>query len=460
MGTVFSLTATIFQQPIAEVSHVIGRLPAFMLVLFVFFTGSVVAARASDMTMLLIGRGVQGIASGGSVLIALVLTDMIELRDRATWLSVQNAIQALGLRWLFWINLPPIAIAAVALVLLLGFERPKDGMIQALKKVDWVGIFIFMPSTVAILVPFTMGGILFPWSSWRAIVPLVLGVGGLVLLGVHQRYVAKYPMFRISLFEKWVTVFAFMGQAVFGLCVNMIFYYLVVYWSGIRGFDEILTGVALLPETFSIPIAAIVCGLLMRQTGNIRGAMLIGWPLTSLSIGLLWFLDSKTPLAVLVVINVGVGLGAGTIASALNVALLASTKKEDNGHAMAMGFLCKSAGMCFGIAIGTAVFTVEMRHELEKMGGADVTAESFLRALREVKGDERGRMVIVHALRILWMICCGLSGLVGLLCCACPYPPFHKRDITLESDTSIVSVRESKDRLDLSGINTPPSHTK
>ena len=153
--------------------------------------------------------------------------------------------------------------------------------------------------------------------------------------------------------------------------------------------------------------------------------MWVGWPLTSLSIGLLWFLDTKTPLPVLIIINAGVGFGAGTIASALNVAILATTKREDNGHAMAMGWLFKSAGMCMGIAIGTAVFTVQMEKELEKIGGADMTAQSFLRVLNEVKDDPTGREVIVNILRILWLICCVLSGLVGLLCCSCKYPPLY-----------------------------------
>ncbi|KAK0708177.1 major facilitator superfamily domain-containing protein [Lasiosphaeris hirsuta] len=439
MGTVFSLSATVFQQPIAEISHVVGRKLAFLLVLGVFAIGSIVAAMAKDMTGLLIGRSMQGFASGGSVLAALVLTDLIELRDRATWLSVQNATQAIGLicgplvgasilkaaswRWLFWINIPAITASAAGLGILLGFDRPEAGVLQSLTKVDWVGIAIFMPSAVALLVPFTMSGVFFPWGSWQSILPLILGISGLAALATHQRHLAKNPMFRSVLFTEWATVCSFLGQAVFGVCVNMIFYYLVVFWSGVRGFDEIMTGVALLPETFIIPVAAIMCGLGMRKTGQIRRAMFAGWPLISISIGLLWFLDAHTPLPALIIINAGVGLGAGVVVSALNVAILATTKKKDNGHAMAMGFLFKSAGMCLGIAIGTAVFTVQMEAQLSNLGGeAEMTAESFLRALRDVKNDPAGQEVIVRALRILWIICSGLSGIVGFLCCLCRYP--------------------------------------
>ncbi|KAK3381305.1 major facilitator superfamily domain-containing protein [Podospora didyma] len=445
MGTVFSLSATIFQQPIAEISHVVGRKPAFLLVLLIFAVGSVIAGMAENMTGLLVGRSMQGFASGGSVLAAIVLTDLIDLRDRATWLSVQNSIQA---RWLFWINLPAIAASAAGLGILLGFDRPEEGILPSLRKVDWVGILIFMPSAVALLVPFTMAGIFFPWASWQAIMSLLLGVSGLTGLAMHQRYYAKNPMFRSSLFARWVTVCSFFGQAVFGVCVNMIFYYLVVFWSGVRGFDEIMTGVALLPETLAIP------------TGRIRWAMLLGWPLTSLSIGLLWFLDTKTPLAILIVINAGVGLGAGIVASSLNVAILATTEKEDNGHAMAMGWLFKSAGMCLGIAIGTAVFTEQMESQLNKMEEPEMTAESLLRVLKEVKNDPAGQEVIVRTLRILWIICCGLSGLAGLLCGLCQYPALPGRTQVMETgeekllesgrtsncSSSVTTFKETKDQ--------------
>ncbi|KAK3332139.1 major facilitator superfamily domain-containing protein [Cercophora scortea] len=466
MGTVFSLSATIFQQPVAEISHVVGRKPAFLLVLAIFAIGSIVAATATNMASLLVGRALQGFASGGSVLAAIVLTDLIDLRDRATWLSVQNAIQALGLvsgplvgasllkvsswRWLFWINLPFIAASAAGLGLLLGFDRPEAGVIPSLKKVDWVGILIFMPSAVAVLVPFTMAGIFFSWHSWQAIMSLLLGISGLIALAIHQRHFAKRPMFRASLFSRWVTIFCFMGLGVFGICLNMIFYYLVVFWSGVRGFSEIMTGVALLPETVCIPLSAIACGLTMRRTGLIRWAMFVGWPLTSISIGLLYFLDAKTPVGAMMVINAGVGLGAGVVSSSLNVAVLATTKKEDNGHAMAMGWLFKSAGMCLGIAIGTAVFALQMENRLEDIEDPGMTTESLLQVLNEVKNDPLGQEAIVRTLRILWAICGSLAAVVGLLCASCKYPTLQDRAAT-ELQTEQV---ETKQTLELSGIGT------
>ncbi|KAK4161930.1 major facilitator superfamily domain-containing protein [Cladorrhinum sp. PSN259] len=444
MGTVFSLSATIFQQPIAELSHVMGRKPAFLLVLAVLALGSIVAGTAKTMPMLLVGRGMQGFSSGGSVLAAIILSDLIELKDRATWIAYQNAVQALGLvlgpligagliksvgwRWLFFINLPSIAISAIGLGYFLGFDKPSGKVMDNLKKIDWMGIAIFIPSSVAFLSPFTMAGALFSWTSWMALVPLFTGLAGLVLLGVHQRFWAKNPMFRSVVFEKPVVLCALLGLTIFGMCVNMIFYYLVVFWSGVKGFDEILTGVALLPETLTIPIAAILCGLYMRKTNQIHWAMRVGYPLTTLSLGLLWFQDDKTPLWALIIINIGVGFGAGTISSALNVTILAATAKKINGHVTAVAWMLKSAGMCLGIAIGTAIFTGHITQKFRVISGQEMDAESMLRMLKEVKSDPASRGAIVGTLRILWMTCCGLSGFAGLLCNLCEYPRIYDKN--------------------------------
>ncbi|KAK3316072.1 hypothetical protein B0H66DRAFT_592315 [Apodospora peruviana] len=312
LGTVFSLSATVFQQPIAEISHAVGRSRIHH------------GRNCEEHNYPPRWAGDAGFASGGSVLAAIVLTDLLELKDRVTWLSVQNGVQASTSRWLFWINLPPMFISAVGLGILLNFDQPDDGVRSSLKRVDWLGILIFMPSITAVLFPFTTAGILFPWASAMAITPLAGGPDA--------------PLFRKRLFDRPVTSSALVGLGVFGVDVNMIFYYLVVFWSGVRGFDETITGVCLLPETLAIPIAAILCGFAMRKWKRIRTVMLFGWPLTCLSIGLMWFLDTETPLAALLFINVLVGLGAGTVISALNVALLVSTRREDSGHIMAWGY--------------------------------------------------------------------------------------------------------------------------
>ena len=97
LGTVFFFVATVFQQPVAELSHALGRKLALLLVLAVFAAGSLVAATAATMASLLVGRGMQGFALGGSVLSGIVLTDLVGVRDRAAWMPLQNGVWVVGL---------------------------------------------------------------------------------------------------------------------------------------------------------------------------------------------------------------------------------------------------------------------------------------------------------------------------------------------------------------------------
>jgi hypothetical protein len=46
------------------------------------------------------------------------------------------------------------------------------------------------------------------------------------------------------------------------------------------------------------------------------------------------------------------------------------------------GLALQSAGMCLRIAIDTAVFITQMEKDLEKTGGADMMAQSFLWPLK------------------------------------------------------------------------------
>lgn len=60
LGTTYLLASAVFQPVISEISHAIGRKSAFLASLAVYVVGSILAATSSSMTVLLIGRVIQG----------------------------------------------------------------------------------------------------------------------------------------------------------------------------------------------------------------------------------------------------------------------------------------------------------------------------------------------------------------------------------------------------------------
>jgi MFS family permease len=97
-------------------------------------------------------------------------------------------------RWIFYLNIP---VCGIALGVILLFMRVRDGAESAgfkvnfmskLRKLDYLGYFISIPSIIAILLGLIMGGVQHPWSSWRVILPLVLGGLGWIIFHIQQSF--------------------------------------------------------------------------------------------------------------------------------------------------------------------------------------------------------------------------------------------------------------------------------
>ena len=50
---------------------------------------------------------------------------------------------------------------------------------ERLLQVDWLGGFIFIESFTSFLMGLTWGGVQFPWSSFRTLFPLIIGILGI-----------------------------------------------------------------------------------------------------------------------------------------------------------------------------------------------------------------------------------------------------------------------------------------
>ncbi|MGH3582839.1 MAG: MFS transporter, partial [Mycobacterium sp.] len=130
-----------------------GRKLVLQASLLGFAVGSVVTALSTDLTMLVIGRVIQGTASGALLPVTLALAaDLWSARNRATVLGGIGAAQELGSvlgplygvfivwalsKWqdVFWINVPLVAVAMV----LIHFSLPSRDRSKEPQKVDVIG---------------------------------------------------------------------------------------------------------------------------------------------------------------------------------------------------------------------------------------------------------------------------------------------------------------------------------
>lgn len=150
------------------------------------------------MTMLIITRTIQGVGSGGvDTPTETIILDLVPLRDRAKYLSYGSVgttvgdvggpfiggliVVKLGWRWVFYLN---VILGGVALVKFFFFLRVKHRHGQALlskvKRIDFGGDTIFIGAVVAVLLALTWGGPVHHWNSAQILVPLIIGLLGLL----------------------------------------------------------------------------------------------------------------------------------------------------------------------------------------------------------------------------------------------------------------------------------------
>ncbi|KAF4976644.1 hypothetical protein FZEAL_6725 [Fusarium zealandicum] len=437
MGSVFLLVTAIAQPIFAELAHVIGRRPAYIASLAIFIGGTILCGAANSSLMLLAGRAVQGVGSGGpQALSGMILADLFSIRERSRWVAYQNISWALGTvagplvggafvegkdsqwRWIFWCTLPFLSASFAGAIFMLGYDRDRRNC-RLIKNIDWVGIALYVVSSVSILLPLSWGSSRYPWRSAQVIVPMIVSVCSFTALGAYER-MAKRPMFRRSLFRQKSTNLQFANAMIHGILMWMVLYYLAVFFLGVKGKSPLMTGVWALPATVTVaPMAAIV-GLVAYKTGKYQGFMLGGWGLLVAIFGALTILDQETPTYATIMIIMFLGVAMGMLIPVMSIGVQATVDEDDVGHAISMIYVMRTMGQCLGIAIGISVFSSQLKTELK---GIDRETHQAQNAMKLIKasieqggfGEEKMTNAVVTALKHLWVTGSGLAGLALIL---------------------------------------------
>ena len=105
-------------------------------------------------------------------------------------------------------------------ILFLRFDLHHSSVKSKLASVDWIGGFVFIASLTSFLVAISWGGIQFAWSSYHTLVPLILGVFGIVGAVVLETSVIKQPFLPKGLFTNLDMVPAYLCALFNGLVVS------------------------------------------------------------------------------------------------------------------------------------------------------------------------------------------------------------------------------------------------
>ncbi|KAL3426467.1 MFS multidrug transporter [Phlyctema vagabunda] len=438
-GTSFLLSAATFQLPIAALSGVYGRMPLLSFCIVSFLVGIIVSARGQDFTAMLVGRTIQGIGGGGIILMNdLLITDLVPLRQRGKYFGIIAGIWALGSnsgpvlggvlafksdwRWIFQINIPFAVISLIMVPLFVRLRVLPGSLKEKFQRIDILGNTLFIAATSSFLIPLTWGGVQYSWTSWRTLVPLILGVAGFAGFAIFEKKVPKFPIIRLDLvFGNYNMAFSLFAALINALLVYGSLYFLPLYYEGVQGYNPVISGVAMFPATLTVAPFAIISGIIIEKAGDFRIITIFGWVTTTLGMGVVILLDIDTTIIQWVFLSFCSGVGLGILYTSLAFVNQSAAGEESMTFAVGMFIFARSLGQCIGVAICGVIFQNQMFRNLrsypELAGRArDLSKDAsslVLQIFQMDDGVEKQNLIKAYAdsLKVVWAVLCALSGL-------------------------------------------------
>ena len=415
-----------------------GRKMLIQISLAGFALGSVITAMSTDLTVLVIGRVVQGTASGALLPVTLALAaDLWAARNRAAVLGGVGAAQELGsvlgplygitLVWafghwqsVFWVNVP---LAVIAMVMI-HFSLPSRSTGEDPQKIDVVGGLL-----LAVALGLAVVGLYNPRPDGKQVLPswgvpvLIAAAVAAIAFFVWEKFARTRLLdpagvhFRPFLAALGASLTA--GAALMVTLVNV-----ELFGQGVLGQDQNQAAFLLLRFLIALPIGALVGGWVATRLGDrivaftglliaAGGYLLISkWPVDLLAarhdLGFISLPVLDTDLAI-------AGFGLGLVIGPLTSATLRVVPAAQHGIASAAVVVARMIGMLIGIAALSAWGLYRFNQHL-----ASLPASTGGNSLAERLAAEAHRVREAYVLQYaeifsITAIVCVVGALLGLL---------------------------------------------
>jgi MFS family permease len=369
--TLFTLTMAALMIPGSKLTDIWGRKFCFILGLFIYGAGALLAALAPGLGMLTLGYSLfEGV--GSALLIPpiyILITVLFEdMKDRAKWFGVVSGAAGLGaaagpligglitsyISWRASFLLQVLVVAAVALLARriddppLPAERPTFDLLGAVLSAAGLFLVVF-----GILQTNTQG-----WTSVRVWLLVALGVVILAGFFVHARARERHgrtPLVSVSLSRNRTSNLGLVTQTMQWLVLQGSFFVISVFLQQERGYSAIETGLMLVPATIGILLSS---GMAQRMASRHPQRRLIraGFTLTLVGI-LLLLLLARADSAVWTywpgLFLMGFGVGAMLTAS-VNV-VQSAWPESVQGDISGVSRSVSNLGSSLGVAIAGSV---------------------------------------------------------------------------------------------------------
>jgi EmrB/QacA subfamily drug resistance transporter len=343
-----------------------GRKLLYVYGFVIFTAASALCGLAPDLAALCAFRALQAV--GAAMLQAnslAIIVGVVPRRALGRAIGVQGAAQAIGLalgpsvgglllatggwRLIFYVNVP-LGIVGVAAALAL---IPRSQNLQHRTAFDWIGLALFFPTVMALLVALSFGATA-GWSS-PFIIGLFIAFAALATAFVRHVRGDSAPMLDLGLFANRrfsAGIASGMGSylVMFGVLLLIPF-----YLARGLGLSAGRTGLELMVVPVMFGLVAPFAGRWIERVG-IRQLTTGGMALVAAGLLLLGLIRPGT--AGLLVLLGAVGAGLGLFTSPNNAATMGAAPSQQAGMASGVVNMTRGMGTALGLAVTGLLFTI------------------------------------------------------------------------------------------------------
>jgi MFS family permease len=345
--TGYLLSASVFTPIMGRIGDMAGKKRVFVATLAALALGSLLAALATSIGLMIVARVIQGVG-GGAMPLAFGI-----VRDEFPREKVAGAV---GYAWLFWLPMILTIAAALAAVVFVP-ESP----IRTPGRLSWTPAVLLSAWLVALLVPLSQATT-WGWASGKVIGLLAAAVvlAAAWILAENRAATPLIDLKMMRLPAVWTTNLV---ALLIGLGMYATFAFLPEFVQTPRsagyGFGASITqsGLLLLPSSVTMFAVGMVAGRLAGRLGA-KALIVAGSLIGMFSMALLAFAHTQKWELYLATAIMGVGFGLAF--SAMSALIVGAVPAEQTGVASGMNANIRTIGGSIGSALMASIVTAKI----------------------------------------------------------------------------------------------------
>ncbi|KAK0750096.1 major facilitator superfamily domain-containing protein [Schizothecium vesticola] len=407
--TSFALAGAATQTLYAKLSDIYGRKPLVLIAYSILVLGCIIVGVGQTMWQVVLGRILTGTGTSGmTVLVSILITDLLPLREVAQWRAFVNVVattgrsiggplggwlaDVVGWRWSFLGQVPVLAFAIVFGAIYLpaivpsssetssprpsspnlpvsAIESPlsNDTIVKKSSKfhrIDFKGSFIFAAMVLSLLVPIELGGVTLPWSH-PAISALFALTGVLLYLFIIVERRAEEPILPLEIFASRDAVLSFSIMGLQLAAQLSLMFSVPIYFKVTARMSNTEAGMHLVPAVVGNAVGGLLSGAIIKRTGRYKRLATLSVAISSLgylSLLLRWHGHTNWLESLYIIPG---GFGSGMAQSALFISLQAVI--ADPAHmspAVSFMYLSGTVSITIGLALSNAAMQSTLHRTL------------------------------------------------------------------------------------------------